>query len=144
MKKETIIAIILGVAFGSGVALFLIFNTQKSEQAKVIPVNTASRLTPVVAKSTTPKVLSLTVTSPEQGIITDKESVTIKGKASKNALMVIQSPIKQIVVQLKNDEFSQDFPLALGENSILISVYPADTKIGVQERTLTVYRLEEK
>lgn len=143
MKKETIIAIVLGVVFGSGVALFLVFNTSKENQTKVIPVATTSGITPVVAKNTTVTVKPFTLTEPEQNSVTNEESILIKGKASKGSLIIIQSPIEYVVKTLEKDEFSEEFPLALGENVIQISVYPKETKAGVQERTLIVYQLDE-
>lgn len=144
MKKETIIAIVLGVVFGSGVALFLVFNTNKQSQTKVIPVATNSRITPVVAKNTTSKVQTLTITSPEQNSVINEKNIIIKGKATKGSLIIIQSPIKYVVKTLAADEIAEEFPLALGENVIQVSVYPNDGNVGVQERTLTVYQLNEK
>lgn len=144
MKKETIIAIILGILFGSGVALFLVFKTNKPEQAKVIPVVTTSRTTPVTAKNTTPSVQTLVISAPEQNSVTDQKEITITGKATKGSLLVIQSPVSNIIETLEKDDFSKEFPVALGENIIQMTVYPVDTKSSIQEKTLVIYHLEEK
>lgn len=143
MKRETVIAIVMGIVFGISVGLFLLLKTKKEEQTKIIPVTTAVRATPVNAKSATSE-QSFVLSEPEDNSITDKNKITIKGKAAKDSLLIIQSPIKNIVMKLDNDNFSQDFPLALGENVIHISVYPKDSKEASQDKTLTIYQLQEK
>ena len=44
-------AIVLGIVFGVGVALFLVLKTKKEEQLKVIPVTTSAQITPVVERT---------------------------------------------------------------------------------------------
>ncbi len=58
--------------------------------------------------------------------------------------MVIQSPIKNLVFKAEKDQFSVNFPLALGENIIRITIYPQDKKIPQQEKELRVYYLKEE
>lgn len=143
MKKETLIAIVMGIIFGAGVALFLILKTKKADQPKVIPVATTNRVTPLVARSGK-TVLPISISEPESNSVTDKKTTTIKGKATKGSLLLIQSPIKYVVKTLEKDDFSEEFPLALGENIIHISVYIKDSKAVAQEKTLIIYSLEEK
>ena len=143
MKKETVMAIVLGIVFGVGVALFLVLKTKKEEQLKVIPVTTSAQITPVVERTATIDQV-LTISQPEENTITDKKSITIKGKAANGSLLVMQSPVKILAVSLENNDYSEDFPLALGENVIQLTVYPKDTKITPQSKTLTVYYLPEK
>ncbi len=142
MKKETIFAIILGVAAGVGVAFFMVLKARESQIQKAKPISTIN-LTPSVAIQNT-QITNLEVSEPETGFITSSKAVTIKGKATKNSLLVVQSPIKNIVQELKADNFTiNSFPLAQGENVIHLTVYPKNPQFASQEKEIRVYLIEE-
>lgn len=143
MKKETVIAVILGVSFGVVVAFFMIFKTKNQESQKVKPITTAVHISPTVVVKNV-GVQPLEITQPESGIITATNSVTISGKAVKGSLMVIQSPIKTSTFTNDKETFSVAFPLAFGENVILISSYPKDAQGAPQEKELKIYYLDEQ
>lgn len=144
MKKETLVAIILGLGLGTGVAFFLVFKTQekKIENTKTISNNITN-----ITKTPTDKNQSdfkpLEIIEPENNQITDKKNITIKGRAVKGSLIVIQSPIKELIIENKEEAFTADFPLALGENTILILAYNNKVQIEPQTKELKVYYLEE-
>lgn len=142
MKKETIIAITLGVVLGGAVAVGMVFATQKKESDKVIPVVQNSQITPVMTKQDA-DISRIEVTEPADQTITDKKTITIKGKAPKESLVVIQSAATNTVLKTDAEEFSSEFTLALGENKITVNVYPKEGNGSVQERELTIYLLEE-
>ena len=143
MKKETSIAIFLGITFGIVVALFVILRTRQAQ------INNSKTIAPAVSttpatKNPSPQEETFQVSEPENGIIVSTKSVVIKGKAPKNSLIVIQSPIKNTVLKADKEEFSTSFPLALGENIILVTMYPADVQLAQREKELKVYYLDEQ
>jgi hypothetical protein len=142
MKKETIIAIVLGISLGIVVAGFLIFTSQKNDKPKVIPVAVGSRITPTVVKQAIVNE-GFEITQPEQNSITNGKKITITGKAAKESLIIMQSATQNIVFRNKAETFSQEITLTTGENVFNISVYPKDSKSQVMERQLIVYSLEE-
>jgi hypothetical protein len=142
MKKETFIAIFLGIFFGVLVAMIMIVKNRDTQIQKTKTISNSLEITPtiIVKKDTT---VALVMSSPEDKSIVTSKTVTLKGKVTKNALLVIQSPVKQSVTKATSDTFSVDFPLVLGENIIRLSVYPEDSASSVQEKQLTVFYLGE-
>lgn len=143
MKKETGIAIFLGILFGIVVATALIAKTRQDQMQNAKPITSVLSITPSVNLKTT-DYQPLSISQPESGIIVDTKSVTIKGKVGKNSLIVVQSPVKNMVVVSKGEDFSIDFPLALGENMIHISAYAKDSSSTIQEKELLVNYLTEQ
>jgi hypothetical protein len=142
MKKETIIAISFGIILGLVVAALMIFKTKETALEKTKTV-TNSHVTPTVSLKNT-DLQNLQISEPADGALVNKKSIAIKGKASKDSLFVVQSPIKDLVFKNEKEDFSFDFPLALGENVIKISVYPASNQLRQQEKDLRVYYLDEQ
>lgn len=145
MKKETIIAIILGLGLGAAVAVFLIFQTEqkKIENTKTIANNLKITPTSVQAKNNQ-NFQPLEIVSPEDMNITGKDSITIKGKAVKNSLVVIQSQTKVITFENGKEDFSVNFPLILGENVINITAYNKKLQLEPQTKELKIYYLDEQ
>lgn len=141
MKKETIIATILGIGFGLVAAVVIIFINNKKElrQAKSI---TKVTITPKINIQS--QLIALEIKEPVNDKIVNDNKITIKGKAEKDGIIVIQSSIKDIVFKNSKSDFSVDFPLVLGENQILIGVYYKDKPIPYQEKKLRVYYLDEQ
>lgn len=142
MKKEALIAIFLGVVFGVTVAGFIILQAQRSQLQKEQPISLGLHITP--SPIANGDVQSLDISQPESGTITSQKSITIKGKVSKDALIVIQSPIKTLAVKSNTQDFSIEFPLAFGENAIRVSMYPNDHQLPSQEKELAIYYLDEQ
>lgn len=142
MKKETIIAVVFGIVLGGIMAVVIISKTREKqlEQTKTIaPLGQAN----IASSSTNNDLQPLEISYPTDGLIVNKDNVTIKGKAEEGSLIIVQSPFKDLVVQNKNKDFSIDFPLAYGENIIRINVYPKNKQLKPQEKELKVYYLEE-
>ncbi len=138
MKKETLVAVFLGIATGVIIALFLIIQSQnkKTEDKKL----TTALISPTV-KLPTEEVLLFAVNEPENKFVSDKNTTTIKGKAPKGSLVVIHSATGEKVSELKTDSFAIDFPLSLGENVIKVTAY---SNKDTEEKTLTVYYIENE
>ena len=125
------------------VATVMIVKTRKEEGPKVIPVIASTKVTPVISRADS-TARPLEISAPESGAVTDKKTITIKGKATPGSLLIIQSPAKYITQTTEKEEFAVDFPLTLGENTINVTVYPKESKLAVQEKLLLVYVLGEK
>jgi len=141
MKKESIIAIVFGIVLGGVLALVLVMKNKQNQMDKTKTLT--PRTTPTQAPASLGSLDTLELTSPSNKSIVSKASVKISGKTSKDSLIVIQSPIKEMAFRNDNPAFSVDFPLSLGENSIKVVVYPKDPKSRSLEKNLQVYYLTE-
>ncbi len=143
MKKETIIAIALGICLGLVVAVIVTLKTRNTETKKVTPISNTLHVTPtIVAKNL--QASSFELTEPQQEAIVTKNSVLIKGRAPKGSLIVIQSPIQTLTFTNDTENFEKTFSLALGENVILATAYPKTQGGSGIERELKVYYLDEE
>jgi hypothetical protein len=143
MKKETITAIIFGIIMGSVLGIFLISKNKRDQlnKTKVIaPTTIINQKTKAIEINTQ----VLEITQPQDKEIVYKNIITIKGNITKNSLIIIQSPIKDTVINSEKEQFSTDFPLALGENVIRISVYPNDKTLRTQEKEIRIYYFPEQ
>ncbi len=138
MKKEVVVAVIFGVILGLVVAVVMIVNLRQIEGKKKGSISNEDQISPQVQNL---QLQQFVITQPTDGTIVSKNSITIKGKASENSLIVIQSPIKDDAFKNNKEDFSIDFPLALGENVINIAVYPQNSQLTAQEKTIKVYFL---
>lgn len=142
MKKEATVAIIFGIILGGVLAILIIAKNREKQLEKNKAISPAEKLTPTSQMSNL-NFQPLEVNEPQDGIIVSKNNIIIKGVATPGALIVIQSPIKEIAFKNDQNQFKTDFPLVSGENVIKIVVYPADVQLRPQEKLLKVYYLEE-
>ena len=132
MKKEVLIAIIVGFSLGL-IITFGIYRAQKSLSDRAETKNTTEESTQIDNTAN----IALSITQPEDGSITDKDTITIGGISKKNALITIISSEDHKSVQADElGNFSVEFSLDVGENQIHITSFGEDnTK---QEKTLSV------
>ena len=143
MKKETMVAVFFGLLFGSIVAVFISFKSKDIELAKnkvIAPPKEKTSFPNTSVIEQQPLVLN----EPADRTIVENRVIRLKGSAAKSSLIVIQSPIKELEFKNNNDNFSQDFPLALGENVIVLTNYPADKNIPATHKQLRIYYLDTK
>lgn len=141
MKKETIFAIGLGIFFGAFFGFFLINKNDKIDLSKK-SFNQKVLNDKKTIKNNNINFIPLEIIAPENYFISDKDNIDIIGKSTKNSLIVVQSPIKDIIYKNQNEEFKINIPLALGENLIKIVDYPKDKNFDPQEKTLRIYYLK--
>lgn len=135
MKKETIFALILGITFGVAVAIFFILSAkEKSISDKRIISTPAITISPVDFKEP-----PFEITSPVNNFISTSKTITLKGKAAKNALLIVSSPTINKSIKTTSETFEISFPLSDGENIIKITSY---LDKNVSEKTVKVYYLE--
>jgi hypothetical protein len=139
MKRETIIASVLGVTLGLVVAGFIVFKTADKPDKKNVIANVESNITPTVKIQQEESYL-FDVSAPEDDIVVHSNSVTVSGQASKGSLVVVQSPTDSQILQINEDQsFETNLSLSLGENVIMLSYYPEGSTILNQEKELRVY-----
>lgn len=143
MKKETVYAILLGVTFGVVLSLVMIFKTKDSQMGKSKPLTSEKKVIPTV-QDTSPLTQTFKITEPKDRQIFNTKSVSIKGVAEKDSVLIIQSPIKDIVFKIEKEDFSVDMPLALGENVISLTLYPKNSQGRSQQKELRIYYLDEQ
>lgn len=141
MKKETSIAIGMGIVFGLVFSFLVIANTQKNQS--VSQKTSTQKTRPVTTEQQTIS-QPLTISQPNEGAIIMEQSVTVKGKTDKNSFMVIQTQVKDMSFTTKSEEFEYNVPLTLGENVLHISVYPKNSNGKIQEKELHIYYLNTK
>lgn len=142
MKQETIVAIVLGAVMGIGVGLVILNSTSTGDKK---PIQQAKVNTNEAAISRPPdKTVQFEISEPVQDSTISKNTITIKGKAAKDALLVIHSPAGNKIQTLENDEFSIDFPAAVGENVINVSMYSKGTGSENQEKIIRVFYIPEE
>ena len=141
MNRETIFAIVFGILLGVGVGFFVLFQTNREDKAKVIPVTQETQKKQVSKTPATTNQTVLKIIAPEDSSVVTEKDIIIKGKAAKNSLIVIQSAASRAVVKTDKEDFSIPFSLALGENVINISSYTGSS--APQEAILQIYYVEE-
>ena len=136
MKKESTVAIILGIVFGIIIAIGIImYQTSKNTQPNIIKAG----ITPTININNTD--LPLTVSKPNDLTITNNATIKIEGQSKKGSLIIIQSPGNQLVDKLKTDRFNFNFDLSPGENIIKISVYNQPL---INNKTIKIYYLKNE
>lgn len=145
MTKESIIAIVLGLVLGVVVAFGVVAYTVHSQKERNTQTQSdatsASVLVPSMVPPTVTVLRSLEILEPQSGTTFQNKSITIKGKAGANTLIIVQSAAKNQVITTQEDEFSLEFPLVLGENALTVSAYHAGSVVPVQKK-LYMYRLD--
>jgi len=139
MNRETIIAIGFGIVLGAVVGVVVLFQTNKAEETKVIPIARESDQKKVISDENVSSIQrsNLIIKSPQSGSIVSKDTIEVVGSAEKKSLIVIQSPIAEEVFKNEESTFKVKIPLAVGENVIQVSAY-LDTSTP-EEQTLRIY-----
>lgn len=142
MKKETSIAIAMGIVFGLLFSFLVITNTQKNKT--VSQKATPQKTRPVKKVEQQVVAQPIAVSYPNDGAIIAESTVKMKGKTDKGSFIVIQTQAKDLSFTTKTEDFEYDIPLTLGENVIHVSAYPKGKNGKVQEKELRVYYLDTK
>lgn len=142
MKKETSIAVFLGILLGVIFGVFLIFKNKQSQLDKTKAITPKNKITPTIVLNNNNLNEFFKLEKPSDGIITDNDEIVIQGKASKGTTIIIQSPSSQLVNKTENESFKIEFPLALGENVISITAYPKDIQSRPVEKQVKIYYLK--
>lgn len=142
MKKEVLIAVIVGFSLGL-IITFGVYRAQKSIKERSNNQN-ATQESLLEDKNTD---IPLSLTQPEDGSITDKDTITIGGITKKNAIVSVISPEDHKITQADElGNFSVEFSLDGGENQIQIKSFSDDET--TQEKSISVvystYEFDDK
>lgn len=137
MKKETIVAISLGIAAGVGIALFVIISSRRANPSTADVI--LDSITPTVS-ITTQATDPLLIKQPENELVTPDESISIAGSTQPGSLVVIQTPDSEQIIRTERKEFTANVDLLPGENVIRITSYNGK---NADSRTLTLYSIAE-
>jgi hypothetical protein len=144
MKKETIIAIGLGVFLGITVGVVILLNTTRPNGENKVNTPELDLQQTAAANQNESGAIRFELAGPANNSTVASNTITIKGRATKDSLLVIQSPLSNSVLKTEQDTFEVDFPLALGENVINLTFYPKGSPNSYQEKTLRVYYLKNE
>lgn len=145
MKKEVFLAITIGFTLGL-IITFGIYTANKS--LKNLPSLT-NRTSPTQAPEPTggttptaaapaPNAILLTMSSPVDEALLDKNSVTLSGKTTAGAAVAILSETGETLVAANSaGDFTASVSLEGGYNRITITAYDRDGKSASQNLTVT-------
>ena len=112
-KKEILLAVFLGALFGFCVAVFI----WKSP----IFVNPASSPEPTRQAAMPTPAFSLTLTSPEDELLTNEGTTTVSGKIQGASLIIISGNLEDKVIEASPDSFETKIVLEEGPNEIQVT-----------------------
>lgn len=132
MKKEVILAIVIGFAIG----LLITFGIYTARTAlENAPSNPSPQ--PSTSPQTSDTQSTLTITTPANEALVDTATIPLEGSTTPEAIITIITPQgQQIITTDSAGDFATEIELAGGSNEIVISAF---TKEGTKtETTLTV------
>jgi hypothetical protein len=140
MRREVIIAIILGVGLGVAVA-FGVWRANIALSSKSSQANSLAQVNQN-SQGDIPNSSDLLVSSPEDNSITSTESVIIKGSAVPKAIVVISSNVDNEIVQADTSgSFEKQITVDGGPNQIVVKSYDEQGNESQQKITV-VYSTE--
>ncbi len=135
MKKESLIAMTLGIGAGVTIAILLISNSKSSGSSEKQVISPAVSPTVAIVQQ---EAFSLKINAPTNNSTSSSDEITIKGSAPKDSLIVLTSSAGDQTFKNKDESFEATFPLALGENVIRITAYNGKDSAS---KTLKIYQL---
>lgn len=139
MKREGIIAVIIGIGLGAIVGVvFLVFFSQQDQVAQSETISNVPEGETQV-REVQNRDFQFSISEPSNFSVARVDTISVTGKASRNSLLVIQSAGTDIVREINSEQFTVDINLALGENNIHFTLYPKDFPNDYREETLLIY-----
>lgn len=143
MRKEIILAIIIGITLGFGLMTLVRLNKQQIKLS-FLPSTTQQKATPTPQTTPTPsptptpeEKIFLKILEPEDETVVNTPRLTIKGETTPLAtVVVIWEEGEDILVADEKGEFETEIELVGGTNDIQISAY--DEENNSVEKLLTV------
>lgn len=144
MIKEKVVALVLGVLLGSVLGVWVVSFSRKIRLDE-------KKFTVLKKKNVEKKIKKellrpgfFEVSSPKDNTLVSTKIIKIKGRAPANSLLIAQSPLTEKVILSKKEEFELEFPVAMGENVIHLTLYNKNIQSGVLEKKFRVYLLENE
>ena len=135
MKKEVIVAILIGLSFG----LIITYGLYRVRRAVTAPANNTTITTPANDTATpTPAGAMLTVLSPEDGRVQEEKEVTVTGTATPDSIVVLFVNGEEFISS-SDSSGNFSFTVALEEGSTILSVHALDESgVGATEERVIV------
>jgi hypothetical protein len=139
MRKEIIIAIILGLAVGLSIT-YVFYQSQDEEQTQVENVQLETTPEPSITDELS---TNLSVLSPEDESITDQEEIKVAGNTFANAFVVILVNNQEYITQTdETGNFSTDVTLETGSNILQVNSISEDG-VKAKKEVTTIYTTQE-
>jgi hypothetical protein len=125
MRKEIFLAIIVGIIVGLGITYGVYTLRQR-----FLPNKTAQEIANSRGQNPTPtpgtQQKTLTISRPENNLLTDQPEVKIVGRSAANSYITILAPSGEYITVADQDgDFAQDIELELGGNRLtVITILP--------------------
>ncbi|TSC89401.1 MAG: Uncharacterized protein G01um10145_558 [Microgenomates group bacterium Gr01-1014_5] len=137
MRKEVLVAIILGVGLGLAVA-FGIWRANLALAPKLGALQTEAPL----ASPEPDNFSELVITQPENNLVVTKDTTLIKGAATPRATVVVTTGIDEYILEADADgSFEKEIELKVGLNEIKVISFD-DSGSESQKRLVVVYTTE--
>jgi len=125
MKKEIIIAIVIGFALGLLIT-FGIWTANKAIKNKPTPTEETELITPIEPTPTATE-FSLTIISPEDDSLINTNKVELKGSTVANAVIVIAEEKGEKIIEADGEgSFATEISLIAGTNEIKITAFNSE------------------
>lgn len=137
MRKEIIIAIIVGFALGLVITFGIYTANRALKQQKNPEANTSSIITESPAPPSPSPELLLEISEPENNLVVTKNKITVSGRTESEAgIAILAEGYENLVQADAQGVFTDDVPLIPGSNEIkIVSVYKNSEK---KEKILTI------
>lgn len=140
MNRDTVIASVIGFGLGlvAAIALWVVpkMLPKADDSPKVTQQETKAE---VAGKTSDTSVFS--ISTPQDGSITDKKSVNVAGLANDAHLVVVSTASQSAVITPSaNGEFKADIDLTEGVNEIIVTKYAKDQ--DEQQKVMVYYSTE--
>ncbi|MBI2032945.1 MAG: hypothetical protein HYT10_00530 [Candidatus Levybacteria bacterium] len=135
MKAEKIfisfIAVVIGIIV-AGVAFYIYQST------KILPPSNTKPLSVTKPSPTPPTTIFLSLEQPADEDVVDKKVITVSGKTTKDATVVVSTPVAdQVVTPTSTGSFSTTVTIDDGGNQIEVTAIGANGEEATQTRTVT-------
>ncbi len=117
MKKEVIIAILIGF----GIGLLITFGIHATRKQDAVPLNPASQASPSPAPDSQHHI---TILSPLENSVQTSDTLLIKGQTTPDSTVVLETEKShQVKIADASGSFETEYPLVTGPNQVTITSY---------------------
>ena len=137
MRKELLLAVLVGISLG----LLITFGVYRSRQSadRAQDNQTQDLVTSQVTNDSSQDNSQLSITSPEDESIVDKEQIIVSGTTGANNFVVVFLNDSELITNAdQSGNFSVEVELDEGPNLIVVEAINEDGQTCKQERVVTV------
>lgn len=139
MKKEILLAILIGLAFGLFITYGLYRVRKATQSAKTQPASTTA---PAASPSSDPDAALLTILNPEDNLVQEEDTTTVTGTTQPNAIVVLfVNQEEHISTADETGNFSFTVDLETGSSILTVHSIDENGKTTSATRTIVVSSL---